>query len=146
MKFPLNLQVTSPGILQPALSYRFRVLFDKDVNYLLTGQIISCENNYVKKETKIAIREPYNSNIHKLVLTMCKSSINIQIQEMDGANCGILNTVYFSDCILKNHKVTYNYGLSDPVKHILTFKAASVKTVDEYIEGDLFFEDVLVLE
>lgn len=152
MKFPLNLSnVTGrAGILMPALSYRFRILFgedeNSDLNYMLTQQIVSCENNYVKKETKITIREPYNSIIHRLVLKMSKSSINIQIQEMDGMNSNVLNTVCFSGCILKNHKVKYDYGLSDPVKHILTFKAANVKTVDEYKEGDLFFEDVLVLE
>lgn len=146
MKWPLNSQNIS-GVLMPALAYRFRILFEinnKDERDLLTKQIISCENNYKKRETKITIRGPYNSCIHTIILKMCKRIIDIQIQELDGSNAIILNTVCFLDCILKNHKVKYNYGKSEAVNHTLTFKAAKIKV--KHIEGDLYFEDVLVLE
>jgi len=147
MKWPLKPNSTTRGgFLMPALCFRFRLLFDIEEDYLLTQQTMSCESNYVSKEMKIIIRSPLSSYVDNLVLKLCKSSVDIQLEEMDGANRTVLHTVYFSGCILKNHKVKYDYGASEPVKHILTFKADNIQVADELDEKDLYFEDVLVLQ
>lgn len=124
------------SILQPALSYRFRVVFnsrqsnqqeiDNQQYALLTRQVHDVDVDYLNKTLKLTIEQSIVGDEHELIGSLLEEpSPRIRIDTMNG-NEQIHHSVEFS-CKPVSHNISYNYAeRSAPVTHKLQFNITSM--------------------
>ncbi len=127
---PSALPQTS-GILQPALTHRFRVRFNTSFNYeeqLLSAQVISCGRNHVSKTLIVMLEQDIATDtISKFLerrLTPIEQLDPRLILRVD-CMCGddsVAFTDHYYGCKLIYHKFDLDYTTSDAAVHELIFQ------------------------
>ena len=118
------------GILQPLLSYRFRVLFKNNINGGLTEQIKKVDLDLVKKRLYIEIRQPITSDVFQSVIDVINcNSQTIIIETMSSDNIAMWS-IDFNNCKCIKHESSFDYAVSDVFYHKLTFSFRLANTSD----------------
>lgn len=112
-----------PGILQPAMPWRFRVVFPKlsdDLSRDLTSQVMNFEIDMAKSKIEFQIRQGVDGTplgaIEKLFFSSSELTTNIRLESLDGSNSGIQ---FYMDFAAYNfqHKLRFDYSNGDFLTH-----------------------------
>lgn len=119
------------GVLQPALSYRFRVVFnsrhtspeklEQHQYNLLTQQVHDVQVDYLNDTLNLSIQQSILGDEHELITELLKGTSLIRIDVMNGAG-GVYHSMEFY-CKPTSHNISFNYAeRSTVVTHKLQFE------------------------
>ena len=119
------------GILQPALQYRFRILFDdprqNDSYEVFTQQVMDYKLDALHNKLTINLRQITLPGMFNLINTYIRHEHDIFLEILDGSNVIIHNTVRLTRCKCINHNIDFNYASNQCSAHTLEFVYKNLK-------------------
>jgi hypothetical protein len=117
------------GILMPALTHRFRVIYSTPANPIdlgrplyeqnldLTTDTVYCRFNMAQNRVEFGIRHNVCARMATF-LDICRGGLEwIRLEGMDGGNEAVLHTILGNRIEIIEHHVDYDYGVSAAVVH-----------------------------
>lgn len=155
-KFGIPLGGKGRGVLMPLQKYRFRVIFERDLNvydvnegFFLTQFVEDVIFDSLNNRVKINLRQSVIAEQVNAVFDLVHSNGNIFVEGMDGAHKALF-TIVLSHCKCISHGFGFTYKESDPVMHELVFEYTSLnsrnpidweKRIGGYFTEKDFFKD-----
>jgi len=120
------------GMMMPVLKYQFRVIFGHAIFYkdqaCITRNIEKCSIDMKNKTFDVTIRQSVELSMINVVNFIVKNTLPIYVEPLASSSnpyCSI--ELVSSECI--EHKLDFDYGDSDPAKHIIKFKYSHIREI-----------------
>lgn len=110
------------GILQPALQHRFIVRVEGTPQDF-TAQSTAFAMNFAQKELLLLVEQSIGAiprREHVVIQDWIDNPKRIVTLDIMDGNNNVVDTIKFQDCIIDQHVVEFNYGLSGIVVHTLS--------------------------
>lgn len=115
-------------LIMPSLQFRFRVIFDQDLNRHITNQVVSLSLDYTTKTCKLIVRQPYTPDVHDAILALTECYANHMTVEHLNSEADITHSLVFSGCKVTSHSYNLSYSSSDCAQHVIQIQYQTVKT------------------
>lgn len=131
------------GLLQPLLAYRFRVLFDHEINaqhlinngrcLLLTQQVVDTNLDLLHNKFTVKLRQPVTPELFSHVINMTENpnfTQTIVIEPTNGKTTEALWSLHLTNCKCISHECNFDYTSNELVYHNMTFKFMNAKITE----------------